>query len=329
MPCEVPPETTTQVTGAGGPPLAVPVALPRRDLVRREHRRRRPGGTRPEPQPGPDPRSQAYVRQLAPDRRDLLVRQVAHPQRAEREPVPREPLGRAGDLGDLAARGLVERQVQSEALDTVPCQPRRDLLQRRLVQPEPAHRREQLDDDPVPGELVERGGGGDRADEPVVHRGYARPPLSRYGSRTSTSRVVRVGAPPRPRPAPRRRRCPRPAGSPARPAGPRRTRSRCPSRRAPGRVRRRRRRPGAPASGRRRPTASVPSALVCHAGLPRTGPLATGQVELERLVQHRGERVVPLAEVLDGLAAGAQLELDRARTGGRRASSVSEMPRRS
>src|SRR5664279_1615950 len=38
---------------------------------------------------------------------------------------------------------------------------------------------------------------------------------------------------------------------------------------------------------------------------------APGRVELERLVQERRQRVVPLAEVLDRLAAGAQLELDQ------------------
>src|SRR6478735_11786676 len=45
------------------------------------------------------------------------------------------------------------------------------------------------------------------------------------------------------------------------------------------------------------------------------GSPAPGEVELERLVDGAVERQVPLAGVLDGLAAGADLELDEPHVG--------------
>ena len=170
IPCDVPPETTTRWPARAARRWRYPYRCPRATSCTASTVAVERVAPDAEPQPGPDPRPQAYGRQLAPDRRELLVRQVAHPERSDGQAVPAEPLGGAHDLGDLAARRLVERQVQGEALDAVPGQPRRDVPHRRVVQTEPAHRREQLDHDPVPGELVESGGGRDRADEPVVRR---------------------------------------------------------------------------------------------------------------------------------------------------------------
>src|SRR4051812_27956711 len=44
---------------------------------------------------------------------------------------------------------------------------------------------------------------------------------------------------------------------------------------------------------------------------PFPPPLAARHIDLERTVQQGVERIVPLAEVLHGLSAGAQFELDQ------------------
>ena len=298
-----------QVPGPRGP--ALPVAVPL-------------AAARPRARRAPSPRACVAARHRATagcrraaaastsgsargGRRELGVGQVAHPQ-------PRRPPARARRAArrppttsaTLPPGGGSSGRCRAKPSTRVSPQPAGATAGQLVVgQPEPAHRRQQLDDDPVPGELVAA---------PAATRRCGRSRVVRRRGRRSTP--GRCGS----APARRRRTPPRTAVDLA--GQPDRDRAGTPSRAASAASRAQaeavavalhhRDQAGHRRQRRRLVCARQRAPSTYRRAASSDDPLPAGQVELESLVQQRGERVVPLAQVLDRLAARAQLELDEA-----------------